>query len=180
MIVFIATVLVAAIAAGVLITTSNELQQKSQQTGEEATEQVASNLAVIDMIGKRDATTDSSVEDLEVYLTLSPGAADVDLSQAKVFISDGATQYVLDYAAAVSATEFAATAQRDADSSFSAASPVITSGDLVRLDVALDTVGATATPRSDLELRIVPEVGESVFKQIRIPNSFAQDLVIPL
>ncbi len=180
MIVFIATVLVAAIAAGVLITTSNELQAKSQQTGQEATEQVASNLAVVSMVGKRDSTASTSIDDLELYLTLSPGASDVDLSQARIFMSDGTNQYVLSYAAATSGTEFAATDQRDADNSFSAASPVISSGDLIRVDIDVASVGITATPRANLELRLVPEVGESVFKSIRLPNSYAQDLVIAL
>lgn len=180
MIVFIATVLVAAIAAGVLITTSNELQQKSQQTGEEATQQVASNLAVVSMVGKRSATSSTSLEDLELYMTLSPGASDVDISQARIFVSDGDAQYVLSYAATASATEFSATAQRDADNSFSASSPVISSGDLVLLTIELDTVGASAEPRADLEIRIVPEVGESVYKSLRLPNSYAQDLIVAL
>src|SRR3989338_4516024 len=75
MIVFIATVLVAAIAASVLIDTSGKLQERSSRTGQEATQHVSSNLAVSSIVGKRNATSDTGLKYLEIYLTLAPGAS---------------------------------------------------------------------------------------------------------
>ena len=51
LIVFIAMVLVAAIAAGVLINTAGFLQSKSQQTGEESSAQVTNQLQVVSKTG---------------------------------------------------------------------------------------------------------------------------------
>ena len=51
LIVFIALVLVAAIAAGVLINTADLLQGQAQQTGQESTEQVTNNVNVISASG---------------------------------------------------------------------------------------------------------------------------------
>src|SRR5688572_21011911 len=51
MIVFIASILVASIAAGVLIASSQKLQAKSTQTGNDATRNVSSGLQVIDVDG---------------------------------------------------------------------------------------------------------------------------------
>lgn len=51
LIVFIAMVLVAAIAAGVLINTAGFLQTKSEATGEESTAQVSNRVVVVDATG---------------------------------------------------------------------------------------------------------------------------------
>ena len=90
LIVFIAMVLVAAIAAGVLINTAGLLQSQAEATGEESTEQVSDRVVVSTVIG--DARTIDS-EDLEngeedridgLALTVqrSPGAGDINLQNA--------------------------------------------------------------------------------------------------
>ena len=180
MIVFIATVLVAAIAAGVLISTSSDLQERSSRTGQDATEQVSSNLRVESVIGKRDAAS-GGLDDLEIYVSLAPGAAEVDLSQVKIQISNATGLTTYSYSAtATSATENTATALRDADSSFSAANPVMTPGDLVRIDVALDTAGTEFQPRDDIRVVMIPEVGNSVSTGFNTPNSYGTKTVIEL
>jgi flagellin FlaA/flagellin FlaB len=62
LIVFIAMVLVAAIAAGVLINTAGFLQSKSQQTGEESSEQVTNQLQVVSKTGIVNNGEESSAE----------------------------------------------------------------------------------------------------------------------
>jgi len=52
LIVFIAMVLVAAIAAGVLINTAGFLQTQAENTGTESTEQVSNNLNVLSAVGE--------------------------------------------------------------------------------------------------------------------------------
>ncbi len=183
MIVFIATVLVAAVAAAVLIDMSGKLQERSARTGSEATEQVSSNLAVESIIGKRDATTDTGLQDMEVYVVLAPGAKDVDLEQLKMQVQDGDTLKTLGYGTIADATNFTATAVRDADSSFSAANPVMTSGDLVRITIDLDTatgIDLEMEPRENVRLVLLPEVGNSVVTGFSTPNSYGTNLILEL
>ena len=183
MIVFIATVLVAAIAAGVLISTSSDLQEKSAKTGSDATEQVASNLDISSVVGVRDATSDAGLKDLQVFVALAPGASEVDLEQLKIQLTDGDELITLDYAAAASATEFAASAIRDADSSFSASQPVMNEGDLVQIDIDLSTaagIDMEFEPRDDVKLTMLPEVGNPVEVAFDTPNSYGSKRIMEL
>lgn len=80
LIVFIALVLVAAIAAGVLINTADLLQGQAEQTGQESTEQVTNNLNVISASG----TTDGSGEltSVDVRVSKAPGSGDIRMTDA--------------------------------------------------------------------------------------------------
>ena len=184
MIVFIATVLVAAIAAGVLISTSSDLQEKSAKTGSDATEQVASNLDISSVVGVRDAVGDAGLKDLQIFVALAPGASEVDLEQMKIQITDGTTLTTLDYSdTATSATEFTASAIRDADSSFTAAQPVMNEGDLVQIDIDLSTaagIDMEFEPRDDVKLTMLPEVGNPVEVAFDTPNSYGSKLIMEL
>ena len=78
LIVFIALVLVAAIAAGVLINTAGFLQSQAEQTGQESTDQVANNIQLVTATG--DVTTDEDgVENVEFDIQLAPGSDPVSI-----------------------------------------------------------------------------------------------------
>ncbi|MEF8781296.1 MAG: archaellin/type IV pilin N-terminal domain-containing protein [Haloferacaceae archaeon] len=85
LIVFIAMVLVAAIAAGVLINTAGFLQSQSEATGQESTQQVTDRLQVVNVVGSDTGST-SQLDSLEFTVTKSPGSGDIDLTEATVEI----------------------------------------------------------------------------------------------
>ncbi|MGB0653537.1 MAG: archaellin/type IV pilin N-terminal domain-containing protein [Thermoplasmatota archaeon] len=182
MIVFIATVLVAAVAAGVLIDMSGKLQEKSSQTGRDASEQVSSNLAIESVVGLRDAGTDAGLKDLDLYLSLAPGATEVDLAQVKILITNQTTQVTLTHADAAdpAAGQFNATSTRDLDGSFTSAAPVMTSGDLVKLTIDLADNSLEIEPRDPVEVWLVPETGSDVAADFTTPTSYGTRTVIHL
>jgi len=84
LIVFIAMVLVAAIAAGVLINTAGLLQSQAEATGQETSEQVSDRVVVGTVTGTAgldgDQLEDGKIDRIELTSFRSPGAGDIDLT----------------------------------------------------------------------------------------------------
>jgi len=98
LIVFIAMVLVAAIAAGVLINTAGFLQTQAEATGEESTAQVSDRLQVVSQSGTfDDAQGNGQIVELDFVLAQSPGASNIDLSETSVELigEDGQETFTL-------------------------------------------------------------------------------------
>jgi flagellin FlaB len=94
LIVFIAMVLVAAIAAGVLINTAGFLQSQSEQTGQQSSAQVSDRLQVVNTVGENISNLNGDDETQQIgiiNMTVSkaPGANDIDLNTVTLqFVSD--------------------------------------------------------------------------------------------
>jgi flagellin FlaB len=107
LIVFIAMVLVAAIAAGVLINTAGVLQTQAEETGQDSTDQVANNINVIGSVGEvgdtesgtttvtdpddndyfkefQNAYGEERVHTVRLTVQKSAGAGDIDLSELSI------------------------------------------------------------------------------------------------
>ncbi|MFW6014104.1 MAG: archaellin/type IV pilin N-terminal domain-containing protein [Candidatus Nanoarchaeia archaeon] len=79
LIVFIAMLLVAAVAAGVLIQTSSSLQERALSTGQQAQDQISTN-AQVDEVSATDGK-DAEITDFEQLIKLSPGSRPIKLSE---------------------------------------------------------------------------------------------------
>ena len=102
LIIFIAMVLVAAVAAAVLIQTSGILQQKAQSTGKQSTQEVSSNLMIKNIEGVRatdgGSNTSATIDMLKLSVGLNVGSSPVDVNQVVVSITDGSIAHNLVYA----------------------------------------------------------------------------------
>jgi flagellin FlaB len=85
LIVFIALVLVAAIAAGVLINTAGFLQTQAQSTGQESTEQVSTNLVFLSTTGTVSSGT-NGINETRTTVQLGPGSSAIDLNDSTVSV----------------------------------------------------------------------------------------------
>jgi archaeal flagellin FlaB len=179
MIVFIALVLVAAIAAGVMIDTSGKLQERSKRTGSDAANQATSNLLVMQVFGKRDITTD--VKHLNITVGLAAGGDKIDFTQVKIQVSNATALKSLEHSSAAAAVgTFNVTAIRDADGSYTAESPGMTPGDLFSININLNSNGVNLAARKSLNVLIVPETGQPVRADVKAPPSYGRATVIEL
>ena len=175
LIVFIAMVLVAAIAAGVLINTAGFLQTQAEDTGTESTEQVANNINVITQVGVVDDDGDNITE-LRVGVQPAAGADAINLEDLTI-------QYV-------SSSDFANLIHNDSDNEgvddvfTTEAVSAQDSGDNVmsqsgdRYEVVIDldsdeTDLSDIQPGEEVQLTITTPQGSQVGATLRAPDSSA-------
>jgi len=194
LIIFIAMVLVAAVAAAVLINTSGFLQQKAMATGKESTEQVASGLSTLQVIGIHD---NKAINYLAIYITPNAGSAPIDLKNAKLFLIYDGESHVLNYSTVTTATlgaddifnssaitdwsladssSYVVGVIQDADGSLS--NGVINKGDIAVLLVNANAVFNKAIPtRSEVSGQFQPEFGAPAVIQFTTPAAYTQTVI---
>lgn len=181
MIVFIASTLVAAVAAGVLIDAGGSFSKKSTDTGRDVSKSVSTNVQTILWTGYR-ASTAVDMQGLNLTIGLAPGSLSTTLAEMKLQISNATSTKTLSYLnGAPSGTTFNASEIRDTDNSFTAASPSMNAGDVITINVNLESVlGAALATRQDLNLLLLPEQGQPVDASFQSPTSYASNTVIPI
>jgi flagellin FlaB len=180
LIVFIAMILVAAVAAAVLIQTSGVLQQKAQQTGKEATSEVASNMKISSVVG----TTDGSnvyTQELNVTLELAAGGSSIDFSKVVIkYINESSTKVLnlqTDASAGATGSLFNYTEVRTGSGN---PNYVLQSGDLAIVTLDLSAMGQDLYPRKKGTIQIIPESGTMVIKDVVAPATFGDSTQIQL
>jgi flagellin FlaB len=200
LIVFIAMILVAAVAATVIIQTSETLQNRAYAVGKQTIREVSSGIKVVDITGYTDETK-SRMEYLALSIRPRAGSYDMDLNETLIYIEyDNLTVLELDYQngnetvtnivssdgvfhtlnhSKLSSTNFGAIGIRDADNS------IINSYGLGTNDLVLVIVNLTAAfpntqgipPGEEFYGRLVPEIGSSGMFFVSAPNAFDHRVV---
>ena len=175
LIVFIAMVLVAAIAAGVLINTAGFLQTKSEQTGSEASSQVTDRAHVVSTYG--DVGNDKSVHLVNLTVMKSSGSGDVNLSAATVEWLGPDSGKVLRHGDAADSTHFNVTPIKDVGDTM----PVIDSREdrfRITLDATALTDGSDGLKEGEeFTIKIVTQAGAVTYHHKVPPTLTVQEAV---
>ena len=183
LIVFIAMVLVAAIAAAVLINTAGLLQQRAQATGKEATEQTSTGLNVVSASGKvyDDTSGDNdAVYSVNITVKLRPGSLNIDLKEAVVQYIDDTTSVELTYIGSMNTEgdedNFGIFKVQDPDNSL----PVVNDREdvaIINLNVSKIRGGAGASVTNGIgegdsaTIKIIPPTGATTVFTFVVPQS---------
>ena len=168
LIVFIAMVLVAAIAAGVLINTAGFLQTKAEQTGEDSTAQVSNRVEVVSGSGN---VTGNAVDRVNLTVMRGSGADDINLSAATVEWIGPDTATTLTANDTTDGGNFSVSDIRDTDGSV----PVLNDQD----DRFVVTMNATQISGSlgegeEVQLKLTTQYGATTIYRVTVPRSLSQ------
>jgi flagellin-like protein len=174
LIIFIAMVLVAAVAAGVLVNTSGLLQSQAEDTGADAQAQISNQIEVVTATGvARDGT--DGVEKIELVVKKSAGSDPIDLSQASIqYTSDSASETLtyLSGSGDATADQFNTTDLKDVGSTSSPSEVLDANGDRVKITVAAGLVqGSDIAEGKEVTLRIVDQSGATTVYGVNVPDT---------
>jgi flagellin FlaB len=184
LLIFIAMILVAAVAAGVLVQTAYKLQQQAESTGDEAIADVATGFKILASWGTTDAN--AVIDNVYLKIALTAGSPGVNLANTTIEViktigGSTTSEVTLVYAAAASDTEFTATELRDMPPSTTAA--MMTSGDIFQ--VQIDLTSATGIDmeldvQERLSLVLMPKHGVPTLVEITAPPTLEASSVVVL
>ena len=113
LIVFIAMVLVAAIAAGVLINTAGSLQSQASDTGTETQQAVANQIEVVHAYAEDDDADEGEFDELNLIVKKSAGSDVIDMTSMTIQYFDGDDSYTLAHDTAGGDSEFSTSGVTD-------------------------------------------------------------------
>lgn len=200
LIVFIAMVLVAAVAASILVQTSENLQSKSLQTGSDTTKEVASGLKVMDVTGYTDADK-THIQYVAFSVAPRAGSDPIDLENLVIYLQhdrlsvlgcntslirastgSGGVFQTLNLSQ-LNALDFGIIGLHDADNSINTTHG-LGKGDaaflVVNMSAAID--GDGILPRKTIQGKIIPEEGSPGVFYVSTPTVFRNrviDLLAP-
>ena len=181
LLIFIAMILVAAVAAGVLVQTAYKLQQQAESTGDEALQDVATGIRVLAVWG----TTGSGANITDVYIkiALTAGSPGVNLANTTIEViqtigGSTASEVTLVWATAASATEFGEEILRDMAPTTTA--EMMTSGDIFQIHLDLDAMVMGLDVQEQLSLLFMPKHGIPTYCEITAPPTLEASSVVAL
>jgi flagellin FlaB len=183
MIIFIAMVIVAAVAATLLISTASLVQQQAQETGRLAIADVSTGFKVINIQGDRlDFTSGSTLNDtismIEVKLELESGSPAINMSQVVIEITDGTSDADLNFSDTdASATMFNVTNLRDPDNTFNQTHPIVSSGGLIKVRIDAAAIGLNLKTQAHIQMKIIPKHGVPTYETFDTPSVYANRYV---
>ena len=173
LIIFIALVLVAAVAAGVLVNTAGLLQSQAEETGQDAQSQVGNQIDVVSATGTVD-DTDELVQNTELVVKKSAGSDPIDLEEATIQYTSSSASETLQSGGG--AGDFDTT-------SISGESETVLTNTGDRIEISFDISefdGDGLDEGESATLRIVDQSGATTTYVLNPPQTFGERSVVDL
>jgi flagellin-like protein len=175
LIIFIALVLVSAVAAGVLIDTSGQLESRASDTGEDAQAQVSNQIDVVSATGV-DTASPTGIETIELVVKKSPGSDPIDLNDTTIQYQSGSSVETLTFAG----TSGSADATQFATETIDGGSAILLDDNDERVKIVISAKsieGGDLPEGSNVQLEIVDQSGASTVYGVNVPDVLTGDYV---
>lgn len=175
LLIFIAMILVAAVAAGVLVQTAYQLQQQAETTGDQALKEIATGLRTLATYGVTDANL-TTITDLYLKIALSAGSPVINMADVIIEISTGAADDSLAYADGPPvAGTFNVTQLRDTYpyDIWTTTDVGITQGDIALIHVNLTANGMGLVTQQTANMLIIPKHGIPTYVDVTTPSVYS-------
>jgi len=173
MIIFIAMVLVAAVAASVLISTANKVREQAQNTGDQAINNVASGFVVQDVTGTVDPTF-AHMTDLTIQMRLQAGSPNMNMDLVSIQFVSGTTNDMLSFVAGSGAAAGGAlagasySANTTNNNAWGTGNHVVQQGDMITVTIT----GLQLSYSAAATVKIVPAYGSSTLISFVTPSYY--------
>jgi len=165
LIIFIGIILVAAVAAMVLISTSGSLQQRALATGSQTEEGISTGIDIFSVVG-RDAT-DGKFDTLELLARLNPGSSSVKLNNSLITLDTKNTFQRILYAGTNTlgtSTKFNVTYLQNGSNN---QVDYVTEGDVIKIEFVS---ARNLTESEKLRIKFIPRIGTTTEIEFTTPD----------
>ena len=165
MIIFIALILVAAVASTIIIKTAEELQQRAEATGDDTRDEISGKITLVAAyVSAEDVNVATQADEITLMVQLSAGSDTTLLSSMSWFIvCDGGTT------AEVNEGDFTTATELDAATLMTATSASVDAGQTFLVAINVDgSAGNLCQPSvgDEQELRVIIDGGGETYAQL--------------
>lgn len=174
LLIFISTILVAAIAAGVLIRTSGAIGQKAVEVEKVSRERLTTGFEFVKVNSEANETA-GTIENFELLVRLKAGSSPIDFEETVVILDTEDISVTLELANSTvwssncTYTNLVAQTEFCFDPLFGNTNGKLEVEELVYMRFKTNVTNAVE-PNDDLEIQIIPKVGELSSINIRVPS----------
>lgn len=191
-VIFIATIIIAGIAASIIMQTMDNLGQQAKKTGSETIRDISGGLKVIQVTGYNDQ---GLISKLSIFTEIITASEPIDMYYTTIILSNSNQKVFLSYNQScfnntlendmfdsiifrqLNSNEFGIVVIRDIDSSITAEKPILNKGDLVGLLVNTSTCLSGINTNIHVSGKIYPEFGLEGFIEFTTPGVFIKNII---
>ncbi len=176
LIIFIAMVLVAAVAASVLINTANKLQQQAEKTGDQAIKEVSTSFVIKGIFAYNGV--DGEVGNISLQVGLAAGAPSQSLNQTVIHVRTSSNERSLlaaDQGYGPGANNYSWKKIIEQEGSFN---QFLEQGDLVNITINIyEIFGEEIGTQEEVDIRLLPKHGAPTYEIATTPPVMVSKIV---
>ncbi len=178
LIIFIALILVSAVAAALMISTVKTIKQQAEKTAQQALDQVSTSFQIRSVYGYKDKGSDE-INTLLLRIKLIPGSPSQNLSYTLIHIDDGERDQRLKYnsSGGTDGENYSATTLLDPEEEFEQKTPIVNQGTMVNVKINVTAIDLNLTTQTECRIELTPKHGTSTIEVFTTPPVYGSRII---